>query len=128
MSNSLDFSLLRANGSDFDVAATSPENEFEFWLDNRVALDLIAPARGVTRLPPAPTASHVLTVPRHSTLFLNVIRDLNVSRLADNNSNSTTAKIESEFSDIYIGIKFLIMLILMFNFFLLLIISYFRCR
>ena len=91
VTNHGDFVMLYKNGTQYNVHNTSEGNEFEIWLDNRVAPNELQWVLGSTLFPPAALHSTVLQVPRLSTLFVNVMHDVNVTYVPVYSYNGTEA-------------------------------------
>ncbi len=89
MTNSLGFTLHYKNGSEYNISQTTPDNELEIWVDNRVQNKDLNFAKGGTTFPPIPMATFQVQIPKFSSLFLNVLHNVNSSRVEYNITNST---------------------------------------
>ena len=73
MSNSQNIELFYMNGSHYNIPRTTPENEFEIWLDNQVAFKDIEIVNGETILPPLKMPMHSVKVPKGASFFLKLM-------------------------------------------------------
>ena len=89
MTNTLGFAVLYKNGTEYDISSTTEENEFEIWLDNKISPGDITFMKGLATFPPSLMQTFEVEVPKLSTLFVNVMHNLNITEYEINITNSS---------------------------------------
>ncbi len=68
MSNSMGFDIMYENGTAYNISQTTPDNEFEIWMDNKIDYSSITFVPGGTAIPPVKMAMHTLLIPKVNAL------------------------------------------------------------
>ena len=84
MSNSQGIDIRYKNGSFYEIPETTPENEFEIWMDNKVLFRELNIMNGWTNFRAQSMATHIMYIPKAVSVFINVMHNVNWTEIIYN--------------------------------------------